>query len=67
MKYKIQIPSLGGWADYKFSEDDGETYSVELFQTIPDAESEMNSILEFIPDFEGRIVSEDTQPEYDIY
>jgi hypothetical protein len=67
MKYKIQVPALDGWADLKVTEDDGKTYAVEVFDTAQEADAELGSLQDEIPNFEGRVVPEDTEPTTDLY
>lgn len=67
MKYKVQVPSTQGWADLKGTIDDGESYEVELFDTREEAQASIDSIQADIPDFEGRVVTEDTEAESDLY
>jgi hypothetical protein len=68
-KYKIQTEGAFGWGDLKYSEDDGKTYQVELFDTKEQAGEELKNILsEFNEDEEMyRIVSEDTPENFNIY
>ena len=37
MKYKIQTESAFGWADFKYSDDDGKTYNLDLYDTEEEA------------------------------
>jgi len=67
MKYKIQVPASGGWADLKSTEDDGKTYHPDLYDTKKEAEDSLDSIQQDIPDFEGRVVTEDTPSAFDLY
>lgn len=66
MKYKVQVPCIQGWADLKESVND-EPHEVELFNTREEAQVALDSIQASIPDFEGRVVTEDTEPEGDLY
>jgi hypothetical protein len=68
-KFKIQIGSVGGWADMKSS--DGESpYEVCLYDTKEEAQEEIDC---FIEELEGqteddyRIVPESTEAEFDLY
>jgi hypothetical protein len=69
MKYKIQTEGAFGWADLKYSEDDGQTYQVDLFDTREEAGEELKSILsEFNEDDElYRVVSEDVVEDFNLY
>jgi hypothetical protein len=69
MKYKIQTESAFGWADFKYSDDDGKTYNLDLYDTEEEARIELNSILsEFGEDDDYyRIVTEDVEEEYNLY
>jgi hypothetical protein len=69
MKYKIQTEGAFGWGDLKYSEDDGKTYQVDLFDTKEEAGEELKSILsEFNEDDEMyRVVSEDVLEDFNIY
>jgi len=68
-KYKIQTEGAFGWGDLKYSEDDGKTYQVELFDTKEEAGEELKNILsEFNEDEEMyRVVSEDVLEDFNIY
>jgi len=66
-KFKIQIPSVNGWADLKVSMDDGENYIPDLYDTKKEALNEIKDMKKGIPDFEGRVVSEDTEQDDDLY
>ena len=67
MKYKIQVPASGGWADLKSTEDDGKTYLPDLYDTETEAKADLRSMQRDIPYFEGRVVTEDTPQEFDLY
>jgi hypothetical protein len=69
MKYKIQTQSVSGWSDLKYSENDGETYQVDLYNTEEEAIKEMKEIQsEFDDDDEMyRVVTEDVKEEFDLY
>ena len=69
MKYKIQTEGAFGWADLKYSEDDGQTYQGDLFDTREEAGEELKSILsEFNEDDElYRVVSEDVVEDFNLY
>lgn len=69
MKYKIQTEGAFGWGDLKYSEDEGKTYQVDLFDTKEDARKELDSILEELQEDEElyRIVTEDVVEDFNIY
>jgi len=67
MKYKIQVTGVTGWADLKYTDDDGKTFKPDIYDTKAEAEEELASLQHDIPDFEGRVVTEDTEPEGDLY
>jgi len=69
MKYKIQTEGAFGWGDLKYSEDNGETYQVDLYDTKEQAEEELKNILsEFEEDGDNyRIVTEDVLEDFNIY
>lgn len=67
MKYKIQVTGVAGWADLKYTDDNGKTFKPDIYDTKAEAEEELASIKHDIPDFEGRVVTEDTEPEGDLY
>jgi len=69
MKYKIQTEGVFGWGDLKYSEDGGNTYKVDLYDTEEEARFELNSILsEFGEDSDGyRIVEESVEEDINIY
>jgi hypothetical protein len=68
-KYKIQTEGAFGWGDLKVSEDDGKSYQVELFDTKEEAGEELKNILSEFNEEDDlyRIVSEDTQEDFNIY
>ena len=67
MKWKIQIPTICGWADQKVSEADG-PFTVELFDTKEEAELELQTLINSeLEDFEGRVVDEFTPADDDLY
>lgn len=68
-KYKIQTEGAFGWGDLKYSEDNGETYQVDLYDTKEQAEEELKNILsEFEEDGDNyRIVTEDVLEDFNIY
>jgi hypothetical protein len=69
MKFKIQIASVGGWADLKESDGQG-SYEDCLFNTQDEAQAEIDS---FPKDTEGdskddwRIVPSTTEADDDLY
>ena len=67
--YKIQTEGAFGWGDLKYSEDDGETYQVELFDTKEKAQEEINNILSEFGEAEDlyRIVTEDVLEDSNLY
>lgn len=69
MKYKIQTEGAFGWGDLKYSEDNGESYQVDLYDTKEQAEEELKNILsEFEEDGDNyRIVTEDVLEDFNIY
>ena len=69
MKYKIQTEGAFGWGDLKYSEDNGETYQVDLYDTKEQADEELKNILsEFEEDGDNyRIVTEDVLEDFNIY
>jgi hypothetical protein len=69
MKHKIQTEGAFGWGDLKYSEDDGETYQVELFDTKEKAQEELNTILSEFGEAEDlyRIVTEDVLEDSNLY
>lgn len=69
MKYKIQAECAWGWGDLKYSEDGGETYQVELYETEEEAKEELECILDEIleDDNSYRIVTEDVLEDFNIY
>jgi len=67
MKYKIQVPASGGWADLKSTEDDGKTYLPDLYDTKKEAREALAAIRHDIKDFEGRVVTEYTPQDFDLY
>jgi peptide methionine sulfoxide reductase MsrA len=69
MKYKIQTEGAFGWGDLKYSEDNGKTYQVDLYDSKEQADEELNNILsEFEEDSDGyRIVTEDVVEDFNIY
>lgn len=69
MKYKIQTEGAFGWGDLKYSEDNGETYQVDLFDTKEQADEELKNILsEFGENGDNyRIVTEDVLEDFNIY
>ena len=70
VKYKIQVPSVNGWADLKTSEDGG-AYEVELFYSWEAGEGEGVSLQpEADGDsdpFEYRVVPSHVEPDDDLY
>jgi len=64
--FKIQTEAVNGWADLKFSEDDG-PYQAELFETLEEALSELEDLTLAFPDCEYRIVLSTHPSEVDIY
>lgn len=69
MKYKIQTEGAFGWGDLKYSEDNGKTYQVDLYDSKEQADEELENILsEFEEDSDGyRIVTEDVVEDFNIY
>lgn len=65
--WKIQTGSIGGWADLKATFDDGETYVADLYDTKEEAEAELATLVEALEEFEGRVVAEDVEQEFDLY
>lgn len=68
VEYKIQTASINGWADLKYSEDDGITYNVEAV-TLQDGENEVRQL---ISDLDGsadeyRMVPFNTPSDDDLY
>jgi hypothetical protein len=64
--FKIQTEAVNGWADLKFSEEDG-PYQAELFETLEEALAELEDIQLAFPDCEYRIVPAKHPAEVDIY
>lgn len=66
--YKIQMQTLWGWADLKTS-DDGEPYKAEFYDSMQDAQNEMNDMLESLNEDAQlyRVVRSNTEEEIDIY
>lgn len=48
--FKIQIMSVNGWSDLKFSYDETGDYIVEAFNTKEEAIEEMNNIIDELED-----------------
>lgn len=69
MRYKIQTQSVSGWSDLKYSEDDGETYQVDLYNSKKEAIEEMKDIQSEFNDEDEmyRIVTEDVEEEFNLY
>lgn len=69
MRYKIQTQSVSGWSDLKYSEDDGETYQVDLYNSKEEAIEEMKDIQSEFNDEDEmyRIVTEDVEEEFNLY
>lgn len=69
MRYKIQIQSVSGWSDLKYSENDGETYQVDLYDSKEEAIEEMKNIQSEFNDEDEmyRIVTEDVEEEFNLY
>jgi hypothetical protein len=69
MKYKIQAKCVWGWGDLKYSEDNGGTYHVDLYETEEEAKKELKCILDEILEDENsyRIVTEDVLEDFNIY
>ena len=69
MKYKIQTQSVSGWSDLKYSENEGETYHVDLYDTEEEAIEEMKEIQSEFDDDDDmyRVVTEDVEEEFDLY
>jgi hypothetical protein len=64
MKCKLQIMSMGGWADLKVSENDKD-YKAEIFNTISEARSEGVELKKL--GHKVRIVAPDSPQEFDLY
>jgi hypothetical protein len=69
VRYKIQTQSVSGWSDLKYSEDDGETYQVDLYNSKKEAIEEMKDIQSEFNDEDEmyRIVTEDVEEEFNLY
>lgn len=69
MRYKIQTQSVSGWSDLKYSENDGETYQVDLYNSKEEAIEEMKDIQSEFNDEDEmyRIVTEDVEEEFNLY
>jgi hypothetical protein len=69
MKYKIQTECAFGWADLKYSDDDGKTYNLDLYDTEEEARFELNSIRSEFGEDEDyyRIVTEDVEEDFNLY
>jgi len=65
-KFKIQIPSLRGWADVKVSEDGG-TYKDNHYDSAREAGEELDGMMQDLPDYVGRVVTADTEADEDLY
>jgi hypothetical protein len=67
--YKIQIMSVNGWSDLKYSCDETKEYVVETFKTKQEAIKEMNSIISDLEDDPDnyRVVNYLVQEEADLY
>ena len=66
MRYKLQVPGGGGWADLKVSEDGG-GYEPDLYETRKEAMAHGTEMKQDIPDFEFRVVPEDEEQDFDLY
>ncbi len=66
--YKIQLQTLWGWADLKSSEDGGD-YEVEFFDSVQDAQNELNDMVDSLNDSPElyRVVSSNEKQDIDIY
>jgi hypothetical protein len=69
VRYKIQTQSVSGWSDLKYSENDGETYQVDLYNSKEEAIEEMKDIQSEFNDEDEmyRIVTEDVEEEFNLY
>jgi hypothetical protein len=69
MKYKIQMQSISGWCDVKVSTCEVPEYVTEEFDSIEEAESELNElVIQLDDDAENyRIVTNDVLEECNIY
>lgn len=68
MKYKIQTAAFSGWVDLKSSEDSSDVYTVCLFETLAEAQSELADLASCDgSESDWRIVTEDTPADCDIY
>jgi len=69
LRYKIQTQSVSGWSDLKYSEGDGETYQVDLYNSKEEAIEEMKDIQSEFNDEDEmyRIVTEDVEEEFNLY
>jgi len=65
-KFKIQVSSVNGWSDLKASTDD-ESHLPELYDSEQEALDEIEDMKKNIPEFEGRVVPEDTEQDEDLY
>ena len=68
MKYKILTETLFGWAELKYTEDEGETYKFDLFDTEEEAQNEIKSVIsELDDDIESyKVVTEDVEADIDL-
>jgi hypothetical protein len=66
--FKIQTRTMWGWADLKTS-DNGEDYEVETFDSMEDAQNEMNDMIESLNEDADlyRVVDSNTEEEVDLY
>jgi peptide methionine sulfoxide reductase MsrA len=68
MKYKILTETLFGWAELKYTEDDGKTYKFDLFDTEEEAQNEIKSVVAELGDDIGafKVVTEDVKADIDL-
>lgn len=66
--YKIQLQTLWGWADLKSSEDGGD-YEVEFFDSVQDAQNELNDMVDSLNDSPElyRVVGSNEKQDIDLY
>lgn len=66
--FKIQTLTMWGWADLKVSED-GENYEVETFDSVQDAQNEMNDMIESLKEDADlyRVVDSNIKQDINIY
>ncbi len=69
MKWKIQTRSVNGWADLKISEDDGQHFWPELFDSVSLALEELDEVARLTLDDKDnyRVVMESTPSDDNLY